>query len=167
MHLDECQFAKWCWFQKGEQPKNYLCQKVQWPKICWCKKGQWPKSCYYITRPPTDEKLQVKGRLPKWSKWCKSALIFSICALPQPQISGCLNPKKISVSCFFFFCFNPDVRIACQRRLYSGNLPALFKYSQATFCDKCLLADLIFHSMKWFIFFVCCLSLIMSEVQNT
>ena len=28
--------------------------------------------------------------------------------------------------CQFLFCINPDVRQSCQRRLFSGNLPAVF-----------------------------------------
>ena len=28
--------------------------------------------------------------------------------------------------CQFLFCINPDVRQSCQRRLFSGNLPAMF-----------------------------------------
>ena len=35
------------------------------------------------------------------------------------------NRKKFG-QFIFFFCFNPDVNQARQRRLFSGNLPAMF-----------------------------------------
>ena len=32
------------------------------------------------------------------------------------------------LSLFFFYCFNPDVRLARQRRLFSGNLLAILRF---------------------------------------
>ena len=36
--------------------------------------------------------------------------------------------KKFQSLLFFFSCFNPDVRLARQRRLFSDNLSAIFTF---------------------------------------
>ena len=69
-------------------------------------------------------------------------LFFSISILSIPimliEINGGYFPAICGVC--FLFCFNPDMRLARQRWLFSGNLPAMFSF-WTIFCELFSILD--------------------------
>ena len=54
------------------------------------------------------------------------------------------------MSSFFFFCLNTDVRLARQRRIFSGSLPAVCLIALERILKQLLSAFLGLHEDYWY-----------------
>ena len=59
-----------------------------------------------------------------------------------------LKKKQISVNLSIFFCSNPDVRQACQRWLFSSNLPAMFLFNSREVIAAIILDIVVFFLIR-------------------